>query len=620
MTLKDDVAAERDDVRVESLERQLLKVKAVSEERRKEAARLGRHALTVETENDNLRSALDIVNSITAADPVVPKWAKPKAKNNKKHSATPVLMLSDLHLDEIVNPEEVQNINCYNREIAEMRLTKVVDNTVDVLKTYVAGLDFDGFVLALGGDIMTGNIHEELQITNHGTIMEGIVHWVPVLASAIEYVADEMDVPLWIPCVRGNHDRYSKKKPSKQSAQESFSWIIYHWLADHFRGDDRVEFAISPSADLSFPIYNTDFVLTHGDQFSGGGGIAGIYCLGEDTLVLKDDLSWAPLHTMSVGDPIIGFDENPNTKGEGRKFHEASITSCDSVVLPSCVVKTNISETLASNQHMWLVRRNHGVKWLTTVQLKPGDNIVSTGKTWEQDQSRDAGWLAGIYDGEGCLDFNRRLSVAQNDGVILDKITKLLSEYNYDYSMNKSNYSDCFNIRCKSGKSMTDNMRLMGLLRPERLIAKSNLLWEGKSTKACVNATVQSVTPAGDQKLIAVGTSTKTLVADGLLSHNSPIMRGQYKKQQRNASLGTPFDCMIMGHFHQLIWGQKIIVNGSLKGYDEYAFDHNFEYEEAKQALWIVTPEHGITQQMPIFAESENEPWKKKKTAIGRKR
>ena len=378
MTLKDEVVAEKETAALDATERQLLKVKAVSEERRKEVARLQRHSLAVETENDNLRAALDIVNSITAADPIVPKWAKPKAKNNKKHSATPVLMLSDLHLDEIVNPEEVQNINCYNREIAEMRLTKVVDNTVDVLKTYVSGLDFDGFVLALGGDIMTGNIHEELQITNHGTIMEGIVHWVPVIASAIEYIADEMDVPLWIPCVRGNHDRYSKKKPSKQSAQESFSWIIYHWLADHFRGDDRVEFAISPSADLSFPIYNTDFVLTHGDQFSGGGGIAGIY---------------------------------------------------------------------------------------------------------------------------------------------------------------------------------------------------------------------------------------------------SPIMRGQYKKQQRNASLGTPFDCMIMGHFHQLIWGQKIIVNGSLKGYDEYAFDHNFEYEEAKQALWIVTPEHGITQQMPIFAESENEPWKKqKKAAVGRKR
>src|SRR5690606_9958463 len=117
-----------------------------------------------------------------------------------------------------------------------------------------------------------GDIHDELARTNEGTMMESIVHWVPKLASGLEYLADEFG-QLFVPCVRGNHDRYSKKKQAKKQSQEAFSWIIYHWLQDKFADDDRVEFAIAESADLEFDIYDTTFLLTHGDQFRGGGGI-----------------------------------------------------------------------------------------------------------------------------------------------------------------------------------------------------------------------------------------------------------------------------------------------------------------------------------------------------------
>lgn len=47
------------------------------------------------------------------------------------------------------------------------------------------------------------------------------------------------------------------------------------------------------------------------------------------------------------------------------------------------------------------------------------------------------------------------------------------------------------------------------------------------------------------------------------------------------------------------------IVNGSLKGYDEYAYAGNFGFEEPKQALWLTHPERGITFQMPVFVEEK---------------
>jgi len=60
-----------------------------------------------------------------------------------------------------------------------------------------------------------------------------------------------------------------------------------------------------------------------------------------------------------------------------------------------------------------------------------------------------------------------------------------------------------------------------------------------------------------------------------------------------------PVDMLMMGHFHQLLWwpgrGCDLIVNGSIKGPDEYAFDTMHAGDEAQQALITVNRRHGIT-------------------------
>jgi len=89
-----------------------------------------------------------------------------------------------------------------------------------------------------------------------------------------------------------------------------------------------------------------------------------------------------------------------------------------------------------------------------------------------------------------------------------------------------------------------------------------------------------------------------------------PIMRMRARKAQRANDTGTPFTTLWMGHWHQLIQTPGLIVNGSLKGTDEYAWVSNFGHEPPQQALAIVTPEHGITIQAPVFSlDRKREKW-----------
>lgn len=65
-------------------------------------------------------------------------------------------------------------------------------------------------------------------------------------------------------------------------------------------------------------------------------------------------------------------------------------------------------------------------------------------------------------------------------------------------------------------------MQVVGTLRPERFIARSESIYEGRAVTAGLTAPVKvlGVKPIGDTELTSIQTSTRTLIANGYLSHN----------------------------------------------------------------------------------------------------
>jgi len=82
------------------------------------------------------------------------------------------------------------------------------------------------------------------------------------------------------------------------------------------------------------------------------------------------------------------------------------------------------------------------------------------------------------------------------------------------------------------------------------------------------------------------------------------------KKAQWYLTTGQQFDTLWLGHWHQYLPSPSMVVNGTMKGYDEYAFVSNFSYEPPQQALAVVAPEKGITIHAPIFCvDRRREKW-----------
>ncbi|MDX1728140.1 MAG: winged helix-turn-helix transcriptional regulator [Pseudoalteromonas tetraodonis] len=323
-----------------------------------EIASLKKDLQNLHKEIPKSREIKELIHDGKYRKPQIPEWMYDSSKESVT-DGIPVLFLSDVHYSETVYPMQIGGVNNYSEETADNRLEHTFKTAIDLTIGQFKKPEFDGFILALGGDMLSGNIHEELSESNESPINVAVYKLQDRLIAGIELLKEHFR-NVYIPCVVGNHGRLTRAYKAKNKVYDNYEYVLYHNLYRHYRDDVSVTVDVSDEADILFKVYDKTFLMTHGDQFRGGNGIAGV---------------------------------------------------------------------------------------------------------------------------------------------------------------------------------------LM------------------------------------------------------------PIKRGGYKKKAKHSSINKPFDIMMVGHFHQYIHDNTVILNGSVKGYDEYAYNGNFDFEEPQQAFFIVNKNRGITYRMPIFCD-----------------
>lgn len=206
--------------------------------------------------------------------PSAPAWLTPKTAKRSSHG-TPVLMLSDLHWGEVVRAEQIGGVNSYDLATARKRLRHTVDTAIHLCRILDADMRYDGIVVPLAGDNVSGDIHEELQATNELATIPTVLDLAEHLEGAIGLLADTFG-KVYVPCVTGNHGRNTRKTWAKDRHHTSFDWLLCQILRKSFRGDSRVTIDVADGPDLLFTVHQHRYLLTHGDRLgSGGDGLIG---------------------------------------------------------------------------------------------------------------------------------------------------------------------------------------------------------------------------------------------------------------------------------------------------------------------------------------------------------
>jgi hypothetical protein len=207
--------------------------------------------------------------------PEPPKWMTKVAKTVKT-AGVPMTIWSDWHWGETVHATEVGGVNEFNRAVAHARVQRLVKTTISLAKEHMVRPSYPGIVVCLGGDMITGAIHEELAWTNWGSVQEQFLEVQEDLIWALSKVADAFG-RVFVPCVIGNHGRNTIKSHMKGRVVQNYEWNLYNQLERTFRGDKRFQFLVPGETDAYFSVYDHRFLLTHGDTLGvkGGDGIIG---------------------------------------------------------------------------------------------------------------------------------------------------------------------------------------------------------------------------------------------------------------------------------------------------------------------------------------------------------
>jgi hypothetical protein len=261
-----------------------------------------------------------------------------------------------------------------------------------------------------------------------------------------------------------------------------------------------------------------------------------VQCCTVNTPVLCADLTWRPAGDLAEGDELIAFDEGDPGTPRGRRFRRAVVTGNRPKRTDLVRVVTVRGEIQCNAPHPFLSRLpGERWRWVRAEDLRPGDQVMYACDVWEHDRSWEAGWLAGMFDGEGCLSFTNaangraRLSIVQRESETAELIGQALKERCDTVGVRRRPPTATRQPRVEYEiNRRADIMRILGSVRPQRLLVNSAQVWNDFPLSGNERAaTVLRVEPAGRGMVASLSTSTGTYIAAGFAVHNTALIAAE---------------------------------------------------------------------------------------------
>lgn len=266
-----------------------------------------------------------IEQAVTRAGLVRTKFTPIRTKAGNAGDTELALLLSDTHASEVVRLEETEGMNAYDWSTMADRLRRVVEGVLSHREHHVDRIT-TLHVWALG-DMLSGDIHEELAITNDRPTAEAVVDFAVLFADLLDELAGHFD-HVHVAGVPGNHPRASKKPAAKQ-AHNNADWLTYRMTEALLRAHPRIDFEFKRGAYKTAIVANRwRVLLMHGDGIRTtmpgvpwGGVVRRITTLEQQFSKAKQPLDYACLGHFHTANTLDGV--------QARTFLNGSVKGLD---------------------------------------------------------------------------------------------------------------------------------------------------------------------------------------------------------------------------------------------------------------------------------------------------
>lgn len=215
----------------------------------------------------------EVLSTVKVMEPTRLDYS-PRCKDKSDASSCSLgLHLTDVHYGAIQEADEVEGFGQYSPAISERRQMGLIKGVLDWTEMHRKGYLLPECRVLCTGDFVSGDIHEELRITNAFPAPVQAVEEARILSQQIAMLAPHFSSIVVDFITDDNHGRLTRKPQCKESGLNNWGYIVSNVAKKTLSLQKNVTFNIWPMAMKSVTVCNRRYLLTHGNNISGWGGI-----------------------------------------------------------------------------------------------------------------------------------------------------------------------------------------------------------------------------------------------------------------------------------------------------------------------------------------------------------
>ena len=295
-----------------------------------------------------------------------------------------VLLLSDAHINRIVDADQMEGFNEYNFDIFCNRYWFLLSEVIKIANAQRYDKKIEVLHIDCLGDMFNDIHREENMRTNQYSPVQAVLMGSYVLAQGLALLAPHFRKIVFTGIV-GNEPRWDKTKPSKEKFN-NMDYDAYHFMSlalmDYIEAG-KIEFHIPVSPEIVVERMGKKFLLTHGDVIKSSLGFPAYG-------VNRDYNKQQELRRKRGGFDYMELGHfHQEYALAGKIFMNGSITGLDEYA------KNELHVTGQPTQKLFGINEKYGVSWSYDIQLqhaKENDFVYDhkhidtggVGKVWAQ--------------------------------------------------------------------------------------------------------------------------------------------------------------------------------------------------------------------------------------------
>lgn len=174
-----------------------------------------------------------------------------------------VMLVSDQHADEVVEPKKVGGLEKYDFGVALCRAEKLVDTTLKFTQKTLSNYKFRTLHMLDLGDATNGCIHDAESHSHYRNILKNSQAIAEMKALMLRDLAPHFDEIRYVG-ISGNHGRRTAKK-NFEGPHDNFDYCINLHTSSLCRDIKNIKFWLPDAWSVNYFIQGWGFNLSHGD-------------------------------------------------------------------------------------------------------------------------------------------------------------------------------------------------------------------------------------------------------------------------------------------------------------------------------------------------------------------